>query len=72
MSELDHEKEFEAYLAQRSRVRAGLGMDESLEPPEELDRIVLSQAREAIRTPPVHAGSTPRRAGLSQWAWPLR
>ena len=40
MSEQDHDKEFEAYLARRARVRAGLAESEGLEPPQELDRIV--------------------------------
>ena len=66
MSELDHEKEFEAYLARRARVRSGLAEREGLEPPDELDRIVLTQAREAIRLPRSPASTLPR-AGPCRW-----
>ena len=49
MSELEHEKEFEAYLARRPRMRGRFAESDNLEPPRELDRIVLAKAREAIR-----------------------
>jgi hypothetical protein len=51
VSGLDHEKEFEAYRGARKGLRDELPETDGLEPPSELDRIVLAQAREAIRMP---------------------
>jgi hypothetical protein len=65
MSELEHEKAFEEYLSRRSRMgwRAD---DDGLEPPAELDRIVLANAREAIRR---HRSPPPYRG--VRWALPV-
>lgn len=48
MSE-EQDKDFEAYLARRATLGRQKGSADELEPPEELDRIVLANAREAIR-----------------------
>ncbi len=48
MSE-EQDKDFEAYLARRATLGRQKGAADELEPPEELDRIVLANAREAIR-----------------------
>jgi hypothetical protein len=44
------DEEFEQYLRQRSVLPHRLAKTDHLEPPPELDRIVLAQAREAIQT----------------------
>jgi hypothetical protein len=51
MSGLEHEDEFEAYLRRRSVLRRPESPPQGLEPPEDLDKIVLRTAREAIQPP---------------------
>jgi hypothetical protein len=51
MSGLEHEDEFEAYLRHRSVLRRPESPTQGLEPPEDLDKIVLRTAREAIQPP---------------------
>jgi resuscitation-promoting factor RpfA len=46
----EHDEEFEQYLRQRSVLPHRLVKADRLEPPPELDRIVLAQAKEAIRS----------------------
>jgi hypothetical protein len=61
----DQDEEFEAFLKRR-RPLFRREVDEGLEPPAELDRIVLRQAREAIRE------QRPMRMfGLPRWAAPM-
>jgi hypothetical protein len=48
MNEQPHDREFEDFLRRRRPLFRG-GDDHSLEPPAELDRVVLRQAREAIQ-----------------------
>ena len=50
MTGSDRDDEFEAYLQQRTVLPHRLAKLERIEPPPELDRIVLARAREAIRT----------------------
>lgn len=61
-----HDREFEDFLRRRRPVFRR-GEDDTLEPPAELDRIVLRQAREAIQqSPPQRLYRGPRwGAGLS-------
>lgn len=66
MSELDHDPEFEAYLARRAGWRGKFFQRDELEPPRDLDRIVLAKAREAIEMPP----QLPLYAG-ARWALPV-
>lgn len=47
----DGENEFEDFLARRSSLHRRLADRDGIEPPPELDRIVLAKAREAIRRP---------------------
>lgn len=49
MSDPEHEKAFEDYLSRRAGISPRPADPEDLEPPAELDRIVLANAREAIR-----------------------
>lgn len=51
MSGPEREDEFEAYLRHRSVLPGGVPGSQRLEPPEDLDAIVLRRAREAIRAP---------------------
>jgi hypothetical protein len=48
MSELEREADLQEHLERRSRLQRKLTEIDRLEPPEELDRIVLSRARVAI------------------------
>jgi hypothetical protein len=48
MNELEREDELQAHLERRSRLQRTLTEIDHLEPPQELDRIVLSRARFAI------------------------
>lgn len=68
MSALDREDEFEIFLKRRRiLLRSHLSGVEPLEPPPELDRFVLRQARLAIVPPlPLAAPAPPRR----RWAFP--
>jgi len=65
MSELEHEKAFEEYLSRRG-IGGSTGHSDGLEPPPELDRIVLARAREAIR---VRSAPPPFRG--VRWALPV-
>jgi hypothetical protein len=49
MNELEGEKDLQAHLERRSRLHRTLSEIDRLEPPEELDRVVLSRARVAIQ-----------------------
>jgi hypothetical protein len=61
----EREDEFETYLKRRSPLHRRVSELERLEPPQDLDRIVLRQAREAIQaTTPVPLYKPPR------WALP--
>ncbi|MGH8139468.1 MAG: hypothetical protein ACREVV_14935 [Steroidobacteraceae bacterium] len=51
MSGSEREDEFEAYLRHRSVLPGGVPGSQRLEPPEDLDAVVLRKAREAIRAP---------------------
>jgi resuscitation-promoting factor RpfA len=52
MSELERDPEFEAFLKRRSPMHRRLSDFDHAEPSIELDRLVLSRAREAIESPP--------------------
>jgi hypothetical protein len=66
MSGLEHEDEFETYLRRRSVLRGRESPTQGLEPPEDLDKIVLRTAREAIQaSPQMHVYRAPR------WALPV-
>jgi hypothetical protein len=60
-----HDDEFEDFLARRKPL-FGRAPDDVLEPPEEVDRLVLRQAREAIE-----ARRAPRAIRGAQWGTPL-
>jgi hypothetical protein len=62
----EREDELESFLQQRSLLPNRLANAERFEPPEELDRVVLTRAREAIRT----AAPTPTYRA-SRWAFPF-
>lgn len=51
MSGPEREDPFEAYLRHRSVLPGGMHGSQRLEPPEDLDQIVLNRAREAIQAP---------------------
>jgi len=51
MSEPERDEEFEAYLRRRSGLLNRLGSAQKLEPPDDLDDIVLQRARQAIQAP---------------------
>jgi hypothetical protein len=66
MSDSGHDDEFEAYLQRRVPVDKRTNSLEQLEPPEELDRIVIGEARKAIQgTSSVHFYRAPK------WALPV-
>jgi hypothetical protein len=66
MSGPERDDEFEAYLRRRARIDRRLKSLDRLEPPLELDRIIIGQARQAIQgAPPVHMFRAPR------WALPM-
>ncbi len=66
MSDSEHDDEFEAYLKRRVPIDKRAGSLEHLEPPPELDRIVIGKARKAIR-----AASPIRFYRAPKWAVPL-
>lgn len=66
MTEPEHEKAFEDYLSRRAGISARLTESDGLEPPAELDRIVLANAREAIRI-----RSSPPPFRFARWAVPF-
>jgi len=66
MSGPERDDEFETYLRRRARFDRRLKSLDRLEPPLELDRIIIGQAREAIQgAPPVPMFRAPR------WALPM-
>jgi len=71
MANSERDDEFEAYLRRRARIDRRLKSLDRLEPPPELDRIIIGQARQAIQ------GAAPvtvfRGAGLRapRWALPM-
>jgi hypothetical protein len=61
-----HEDEFEAYLTRRLPIHQRLSPLERLEPPDELDRLIIAKARQAIQSPsPVRVFRAPK------WALPV-
>ena len=66
MSDPEHEKAFEDYLSRRAGISPRITDPEGLEPPAELDRIVLANAREAIR---IRNAPAPFR--FARWAVPF-
>jgi hypothetical protein len=66
MTGLERDDEFEAYLRRRVRIDRRLRSLDRLEPPAELDQIIIGQARQAIQgAPPVPIFRAPR------WALPM-
>jgi hypothetical protein len=66
MSGPERDDDFEAYLRRRARFDRRLKSLDRLEPPLELDRIIIGQARQAIQgAPPVPLFRAPR------WALPM-
>jgi hypothetical protein len=62
----ERDDEFEAYLRRRARIDRRLKSLDRLEPPPELDRIIIGQARQAIQgAPPATMFRAPR------WALPM-
>jgi len=62
----EHEDEFEAYLTRRLPIHQRLSPRERLEPPAELDRLIIAKARQAIQSPsPVPVFRAPK------WALPV-
>jgi hypothetical protein len=66
MSGLDRDDEFEAFLKRRSPLHRRLSDIDDVEPPDELDRLVLNRAREAIQTP-----ANPPIYRATRWAMPV-
>ena len=67
MSDPDHDDDFEAYLKRRVPIhKGGSTPPDHLEPPPELDRIIIGNARRAIQgAPPVRLYRAPK------WALPV-
>jgi len=66
MTGSERDDAFETYLKRRARIDRRLRSLDRLEPPAELDRIIIGQAREAIRAaPPAPLFRAPR------WALPM-
>jgi hypothetical protein len=62
----EHEDEFEAYLKRRLPIHQRLSALERLEPPDELDRLVIRKARQAIQSrSPIRVFRAPK------WALPV-
>jgi hypothetical protein len=51
MTDPEHDEEFEAYLRRHSALSSRVQSEEKLEPPHDLDDIVLRKARQAIQAP---------------------
>ncbi|HEY8509814.1 MAG TPA: hypothetical protein VIL32_15735 [Steroidobacteraceae bacterium] len=66
MTAPERDEEFEAYLQRRSSLQRELSEHDGLEPPPELDRIVLARARQAIATRPELPVYKP-----AKWMFPL-
>ena len=66
MSDSEHDDEFEAYLKRRVTIHKGAAPPDGREPPPELDRIIIGNARKAIQgMPPVRHYRAPK------WALPV-
>jgi hypothetical protein len=66
VSDSEHDDDFEAYLKRRVPIHKGSTPPDHLEPPPELDRIIIGNARRAIQgTPPVRLYRAPK------WALPV-
>ncbi len=66
MSDSEQDDEFEAYLKRRTPIDKGTRSREQLEPPPELDRIVIGKARKAIQgASPLNMYHAPK------WALPV-
>jgi hypothetical protein len=66
MTAPEHDDEFELYLKRRLPIHQRISALERLEPPEDLDRIVITKARQAIQSPsPVRIFRAPK------WALPV-
>jgi hypothetical protein len=62
----EHDDDFEAYLDRRVSINKGAHPKDSLEPPPELDRLIIGKARKAIQTPaPIRMYRAPK------WALPV-
>src|SRR5690348_15702705 len=66
MSGPDYDAELEAFLKRRSPMHRRLSDIDHAEPSTEIDRLVLSRAREAIEAP-----SQPAMLRNARWAMPL-
>jgi hypothetical protein len=66
MSTRERDEELEAYLERRTQLQRRLDELDDLEPPAELDHLVLTRAREALETPQ----SLPLFRG-TRWALPF-
>ena len=66
MSDSEHDDEFEAYLKRQVPIHKGMRTPERPEPPPELDRIIIGNARKAIRS---HSPMRLYRA--PKWALPV-
>ncbi|HEY3786663.1 MAG TPA: hypothetical protein VGL55_15405 [Steroidobacteraceae bacterium] len=66
MSGAGHEDDFEAYLRERSVLPRRLSTAQRIEPPKDLDALVLGKARQAI-----HAGPELRLYRAPRWALPV-
>jgi hypothetical protein len=63
MSDSEHDDEFEAYLKRRVPIHKGATPPDGIEPPPELDRIIIGNARKAIQgVPPVRHYRAPKWA----------
>jgi hypothetical protein len=66
MTDSEHDDEFEAYLKRGRRIHKGATPPDRLEPPPELDRIIIGNARKAIQ------GAAPLRLYRApKWALPV-
>jgi hypothetical protein len=66
MSDSEHDDEFEAYLKRQVPIHKGMTSPERPEPPPELDRIIIGNARKAIQSrSPVRLYRAPK------WALPV-
>jgi len=66
ITDSEYHDDFEAYLKRRVSIDRRLALIDRLEPPPELDRIIIGRARAAIQSPaPVAAFKAPR------WAVPM-
>lgn len=63
MADSDHDDDFEAYLKRRVPIDQRMKTVDRLEPPPELDRVIIGKARNAIQnSPPVPMYRAPRLA----------